>query len=115
MFGCLLAAFGMALMPAAAMAQDSWASRDYEFAIRQLNDFTSRFERDLVDPVQRGVRAGKPGAAAPRTAGGAPDANAAGTTVVPSRSPQLPRQMAAAYPADQRAAVQRTFEELLGG
>ena len=98
-----------------AHAQDSWASRDYEFASRMQNDFISRFERDLVNPVQRGVRAGK--AAAPKAA--ATEAGttffATGGTAVPSRSPRLPQQMAGAYPSDKRAMVQRTFEELLSG
>lgn len=101
--GCLLV-----VVPAA--AQDSWASRDYDFASRQLYDFTNRFERDLVNPVSRGVRAGRPVASRTQPATRPP-----GSTAAAPRSPQMPRQMAAAYPAEQRANAERTFTQLLDG
>ena len=92
------------------IAQEDWSSRDYEYASRQLNDFTSRFERDLVDPVARGVRAAKP-----RSPKASPSATAIGATAVPARSPRMPQVMAAGYPSGQRATMQRTFEQLLSG
>jgi hypothetical protein len=89
-------------------ADDSWASRDYDFASRQLDDFMSRHQRDLVDPVSRGVRrdrvATKPAAHAPRV-----------NTTVPARVAQVPKAMAAQYPARDRARMEQTFSDLLTG
>lgn len=111
---CILA-IALCGTPVLALAQDSWASSDYDYASRQLNDFTSRFERDLVDPVQRGVRKAKADADAGAAKPGGSRTAAAGNTTVPVRSPRLPQQMAAAYPSDKRELVQRTFEDLLSG
>lgn len=103
----LLIAIAVCLFAALpARAQDSWASRDYDFARNTLNDFTSRFQRDLVDPVSRGVRNNRPGARVARTSA---------TTTVPERAAQVPQAMAAAYPPAERARMEKIFRELLSG
>jgi hypothetical protein len=103
----LLIAIAVCLFAALpARAQDSWASRDYDFARSTLNDFTSRFQRDLVDPVSRGVRNNRPGARVARTST---------PTTVPERAAQVPHAMAAAYPPAERARMEKIFHELLSG
>jgi hypothetical protein len=98
----ILATSVMLALPA--NADDGWASRDYDFAKGQLNDFVSRFQRDLVDPVSRGIRAGRSAPAA-----------AARSTAVPVRTAVVPRSMAAAYPEPDRARMEATFRKLLAG
>jgi hypothetical protein len=101
-----IAACLFAVLALPARAQDSWASRDYDFARNNLNDFTSRFQRDLVDPVSRGVRNQRPGARAARSTA---------NTTVPVRAAQVPHAMAAAYPPAERARMEKIFRELLAG
>src|SRR5262249_47631626 len=93
-----------AALSISARADEGWASRDYDFANRQMNDFVSRFERDLVDPVSRGVRAGRKPV---KTAGSA--------TLVPDRVSDVPKLMAEVYPERERARMESTFRELLAG
>ncbi|NML18502.1 DUF6683 family protein [Azohydromonas caseinilytica] len=90
----------------------SWASRDNEFATRQLDSFMWRHQRSLVDPVARAVRRNAQAAATP--APGSARA-AAASTVLPERAAQVPAAMAAQYPPQQRARAQRNFEQLLAG
>jgi hypothetical protein len=111
MFRNWMLAIGWLSVSVSAAAEDSWASRDYDYASRQLNDFVSRFERDLVNPVSRGVRASRPSAAI----GSQPVARPRTMTTVAPRSPLIPKAMAAAYPAGQRARAEQTFEQLLAG
>lgn len=95
-----------------ASAQDSWASRDYDYANRTMNDFVNRFERNLVNPLSRSLRTpsgrGAVPAAAPATA------RTVSTTVAPRR-PLMPQAMAGAHPAAQRGQAQQTYEQLLTG
>ena len=41
-------------------ADDGWASRDYDFASSQLDDFITDHRRNLVNPVARSVTAAAP-------------------------------------------------------
>jgi hypothetical protein len=104
----LLFALGL-LATSAARAEDySWASRDYDFGRSQLNDFTSRFERDLVNPTNKIIRSKKV-TAKPASSATSRDA----VTTVSPRTPQGPRDMASGYPAARRAEVEKFFGELL--
>lgn len=113
----VLLALGVAAAAASAAlplrAQDmDWARRDHDFATRQLDDFMWRHQRSLVNPVARAVqRNAQQGAAPQRQA--QPMAAAPASTVVPERAAQVPAAMASHYPAEERARVQRTFEQLL--
>jgi Family of unknown function (DUF6683) len=109
MLKTLLSLFASLVLACPALGQDSWASRDHDYASRQMNDFIDRFQRDLVNPVSRGVRSG---ATAMRAATGA--AETARTAVPPRKSP-MPELLATAYPADQRRNAKQTFEQLLVG
>ncbi|WP_280156099.1 DUF6683 family protein [Piscinibacter sp. XHJ-5] len=100
-----LAACLVAALPV--RADEGWASRDYDFAKNQMNDFVSRFQRDLVDPVSRGVRNQRPGARAARAG--------ATSTTVPERAAQVPRALASVYPPAERARMEKIFRELLVG
>lgn len=97
-------------MPRSAVADDGWASRDYQFATRQLNEFTERFRNDLVDPIARGVREKRPpGAARPATQ------EAAALTSAPVAAPVVPAELAAHYPPEKRAQIEHYFAQLLDG
>lgn len=115
----VLLALGVAAAAASAalplQAQDmDWARRDHDFATRQLDDFMWRHQRNLVNPVARAVqRNAQPGAAPQRQTPPATGQAAAASTVLPERAAQVPAAMAAHYPAEERARVQRTFEQLL--
>jgi hypothetical protein len=113
MFGWMLGFLLFLGLNSVALSQDSWASRDYDFASRQLNDFTNRFQRDLVNPVSRGVRAHRPTNNASQT----PTPNVLGTEVsalVPGE-PKVPALMAAHYPSASRQQAERVFLDLLSG
>lgn len=120
----VLLALGVAAAAASAAlplrAQDmDWARRDHDFATRQLDDFMWRHQRSLVNPVARAVQRNAQQGAAPQrqaqplAAAPATGQAAAASTVVPERAAQVPAAMAAHYPAEERARVQRTFEQLL--
>lgn len=89
---CLLVAL---LAAPSARADEGWASRDYDYGKTRLNDFISRFEFDLVDPVSRGLKKKKRAARAERQAARtAKPAKAAKAPTVPERVAQVPKQMA---------------------
>jgi len=105
-------------------ADVSYASRDYDFASRQLSDFTSRFERDLVNPVSRGVKARSPATKvnAKFLADGSgtqssPQSSYLSATAVPAgvASQGVAAQMASKYPAAERAKANKLFNDLLAG
>jgi hypothetical protein len=98
------------LLAAPVAAQDGWASRDHDYARSTMNHFVDRFQRNLVDPVARGVRSTR---ASSRPSVSATVPVSAATAVAPRR-PSAPRLMAAAYPEARRAEVERTFVQLLG-
>jgi hypothetical protein len=102
----LLVAGLIASLSASAGWAQGWASSDYDFASRQLDDFITGHQRDLVNPVLRGVRKqqGRPPARVART-----------TTVVPQRTPQVPQAMAAKYPPADRSRMEQVFRRLLTG
>jgi len=105
----LLPLFASLVLVASAFGQDSWASRDHQFASRQLNDFIVRFQHDLVVPVSRGVRS--KAAARPVPTGVA----STSTTTVPPRRTRLTQELAAAYPVEERRHAEQAFDSLLSG
>lgn len=98
---------GSLLMVAASGARaddSSWASRDYDFGRSQLDDFTSRFERDLVNPTNKVLRTKRATTKVP----------ARNTTVVSApTTPVAPAEMARAAPPARRAEAEAYFAELL--
>ena len=98
---------------AASADDDSWASRDYDFASNQLDDFITRNERSLVAPVARSIRANTP----PSSGVPAPAAAKAikVKTTVSLRTPRVPKTMAALYPVADRARMEQVFNRLLAG
>lgn len=120
----MLAAWAAALslsFTAPAFADDySWASSDYNYASRQLDNFITNFQTDLVDPtVQRMRRAKAADAnrppALPRTTK-APAAPAGPILFTPVRVPaaqSTARRMAAAYPKEAQTQAEALFSQLL--
>jgi hypothetical protein len=102
-------------LPVHADDDSNWATVDYDYASRQLDNFIDDHERDLVGPVVKSVRAKSPS--------GAPTPSAAPTkkttikykTTVTVRTPTVPRLMAAAYPVASRAEAEKVFTDLLTG
>lgn len=130
------AAAMLAFMPLAAAADDdSWATNEYNYASRQLTDFTNRFQNDLVDPVLRKMRrdsastpprtaspprrASAPRLVAPSAAAGAAGAGAGAARPIlftPVRVPaaqSVAHRVAAAYPPQGRAQAETVFNQLL--
>ncbi len=123
----LLAAVAALLMAAPpARAQDyNWATIEYNYASRQLTDFTNRFQDDLVDPVlgkmrrdaaAAAKRSGTPAARnvkAPAVAKAAPAGPLLFTPVRVPPAQSTARRIAAAYPAKAQAQAEALFNQLL--
>ena len=103
-----------AFVPAQADDDYNWASGDYDYASRQLDNFIDNHERDLVNPVLKSVKAKSPSGAATPSAPTKKSTVKYKTTVA-TRTPTVPRLMAAVYPAESRVQAQQTFTSLLTG
>jgi hypothetical protein len=118
----------LALMPVAIHAADyDWATNEYNYASRQLTDFTNRFQDNLVDPVLRNVRRAS-AAQRPRlprspnrpslpVTTSAKSLPASGpilfTPVAVAPAQSTARRIAAAYPAQAQAQAEWLFNQLL--
>lgn len=113
----LAASLCLAAAPLASAQLDSdggWASRDYEYATSTLDDFTDRFQDDLVDPVARRIR--ENGKAAVKAPASSVKTASAPTTFKPvsvAAGQSVAHRMAAAYPAKAQAAAEDLFDTLL--
>ncbi len=120
------AAAMLVLVPLAARAEDySWATNEYDYASRQLTNFTNRFQDDLVDPVLRKVRRDSTASGAPTTRppfvapparSAAPAGAAAPILFTPVRMPaaqSAAHRIAAAYPPQAQAKAEALFNQLL--
>jgi hypothetical protein len=110
---------------APACADDySWASNEYNYASRQLDNFISNFQDDLVDPTVQRMRRAKAADANKASTSrrqskapvASPTASAAPILFTPVRIPaaqSTARMMASAYPAESQAKAEALFNELL--
>lgn len=120
-----LAAFSTVFAVPAFADDYSWASSEYNYASRQLDNFISNFQDDLVDPTVQRMRRTKAAETtkAPTTRSGAAkppagqaSADAGPIVFTPVRVPaaqSTARIMAAAYPAESQAKAEALFNELL--
>lgn len=114
-------AAGFLAFASPAYADDySWASSDYNYASRQLDNFISNFQDDLVDPTVQRMRKAKAADAnrtPPPTRSIKPaTVNAGPILFTPVRVPaaqSTARRMAAAYPAASQAEAEALFKDLL--
>ena len=97
----------------------SWVTNEYNYASRQLDNFISNFQDDLVDPTVHRMRKAKAAEAnrtPPPTRSVKPaTVNAGPILFTPVRVPaaqSTARRMAAAYPAASQAETEAFFKEL---
>jgi len=136
----ILAGACLAAAPLVAQAEDySWATNEYNYASRQLNDFTNRFQDDLVNPTVRNMRRraatpnpravlphrtngqgyAPPPSTAPMTGSAAGSGAGAAPPILftPVRVPavqSVAHRVAAAYPPEGRTQAEALFNQLLG-